>query len=298
MNQATRYRALDMLTSSCVPMLAKRPPYWRPSMAEPENRVWVPAWSWRAPIAIEDRPGQVTVLDSNANYLSAISTVEVAHGGLQHTGCIPFDPSLPGYWQMRRYPWQDPRIMSPLGTGGGRSDMVWLTTPTVQLLSQLAADGYWPDVDVIDSWTSPTRCRLRRWSDRIRSDRAAAIGHQNEPWLGQIKLGYSQAVTIMADGSLDKVHRPDWARHIRAQAAASVWRRGWSLVLAGRPLIGAGRIDELVLDRPTACQLWSRRAARPAPPIVLDHESYSLGTFKAKGSLTYAEWAKGSVRRG
>lgn len=296
MTEQTRYRALDMLTRQYAPKRAHRDPFWRPERPEPTERVWVPAWSWRVPASrFKDAPPpeQVAILDANGAYLSAIATVEVAHGALHRTRSLPFDPRRPGYWLTTRHPWpMADKIMSPLGEGGhGRkAGTVWLTTPTMQLLAQLVEQGKWPDVEVLDSWTADDSCRLRTWAQRIQTDRLRAIDHHDDDREDEIKLAYSQAVTLMFTGEGSKVDRPDWAYSIRAQHSASGWRKAWRGLDAGYHIMGAGSVDELVYDRVAAQHLWKIRQRTPAPPIRIDLDRRELGTFKVKATVPFREW--------
>jgi len=282
------YRALDMLRAH-APRRGGREPFWRPTPAPIADQVWEPRWTWRLPLTSTDTlpiHQPVETLDANGLFLAAICSVEVAHGALSHTRRRRFDRAVPGYWLVDWAPWPDDRIVSPLGSRTPQ-DRVWLTTPTVTLLDQLGADGLWPRVNVHDSWTTPDRCRLRTWGERMRDDRSRALAHADPQLLAAVKLGYSTAVTLMGTpGKHTFVSRPDWAQHIRAQASASVWRRAYACVSAGIVVLGMGQVDELTLSRRDTVRL--RRSS--TGPLVIDQQGRALGTWKGKRIDAWSSW--------
>lgn len=273
------YRALDMLIKQHAPEVKGRKPYLRPPVPKVYREVWVPAWNWHLPIP--DGVERLAVLDVNAAYLAAASSVEVAHGQLTHTAARVFDRRSPGYWLIRPPAWNDSRLMHPLGTRK-LPGLLWVTTPTITLLADLEHEGFLELGSIIDSYTSEERCRLRAWTDHVKADRAEAIDAGNTDRLAEIKQGYSSAVTILGNEVGCAAFRPDWSQHIRAQHAATMWRRAWAIVRTGTPVYGAGTVDELVIDHTTARQFWAARDHRPAPPIRIDQTGITLGTVKVK----------------
>jgi len=286
-DSVSTYRALDMLTRTYAPKVTGRVPYWRPVPPPVTSLVVVPTWYWERKPAITEDP--LCVLDANGSYLSAATSVEVAHGQLARSGRRQFDRNVPGYWLVDVHPWQHDRIVSPLGTGTRHRDegKIWLTTPTVQLLQHLTDEGYWPGVDVRDSWTSRTRCRLRGWSGAIAHDREKALAQGDTELYDRIKLGYSQAVTMMGAEGKSLLHRPDWSMAIRAQAAASCWRAAWAADLAGHSPVAMRRVDELVFPRYAVASWWSSGGTTP---VRVDTTGRRLGTFKVKGVLSRGQW--------
>lgn len=289
------YRALDMLHRQYAPHVAGREPFWRPTPPDPIAEVWAPRWQWRTPLTSQDAQG-ISTFDGNATYLSAMSSVEVPHGALVHTPRVRrFDSRTPGIWLVDAHPWPAwDQIMSPLGGTGAdrRTDRVWVTSPTMHLLSTLVESGHWPDLTVYDAWTCPTRCRLRGWAQRMAEDRAAAMDAHDLERLAAIKLGYSQAVTVMMTPGRASIHRPDWARFVPAQGSASIWRRAWACLLAGFRLLGAWGIDELAFPTPVA-----RALARVGSPLPYDPTGRRLGTWKVKTArLDVRGWPRAAVR--
>ena len=293
---AISYRALDMLHARYGPRLRGREPFWRPTPAPVSAEVWEPRWTWRRPVTSGDGT-RIGTLDANGAFLGAICTVEVAHGALAHTPRRSFHRAVPGLWLIDWHPWNyADRIVSPLGS---RRDVerVWVTTPTMQLLENLCAEGVWPGLDVYDSWTCTDRCRLRAWGVHMRDDRARAMAHGDRPLVAAIKLGYSQAVTVMATSGAARVHRADWAQHIRGQHAASTWRKAWACINAGVRLGGMGAVDELSISWDDVERLRAAAAYGTPAPLTLDQTGVALGAWKVKEDTTTAAWAAAPGRR-
>lgn len=307
------YRALDRLLDTTPPLLKGRRPFWRPTPPPCHRDVREPQWRWDLPLRAwrSTAPGPVRrcwspsphlagaavfrdddtirVLDCNAAYLAAASTVEVAHARLDRTRVIPFDAARPGYWQIEIFPWQVPSIWSPLGTGQMPA-RAWLTTPTVALLAKLVDEGFWPEVRVHDSWTTEHRCRLRNWTDLVSGHRREALATGDTDTYEQIKIGYSQAVTIMGVDRKSKIFRPDWSQHIRAQHAANMWRKAWGAWSVGCPVLASGTVDEFTVVARHLDALTERQQQGHRTPIRVDESGRSLGSFKTKHSMSAEEW--------
>lgn len=308
------YRALDRLIDTTPPLLKGRNPFWRPNPPSMYKDVHEPMWNWSMPLVqtvplagnggltvpcwTPAPPGNgilfgsdtVLTLDCNAAYLAAASTVEVAHGKLEHTGRISFDPKRPGYWLIGLHPWPLTTIWSPLGTAQ-LAQRAWLTTPTVTVLAQLVESGYWPDVHVYDSHTSTTRCRLRGWTEHIATDRREALATGDVERYEEIKLGYSQAVTTMGLDKKSLCFRPDWSHHVRAQHAANMWRKAskaWTEY--GCPVLASGTVDELSVPLRSMETMEGERLTGRRTPIRLDQSGKSLGSFKVKDTTQAWEW--------
>lgn len=275
------YRALDMLIKQHPPKVAGRAPYWRPEAPKVHREVRTPAWNWR--VTVPDDVEALAVLDVNAAYLAAMSSVEVAHGKLTHTGAITFDRRRPGYWQITVPTWNHPTIMSPVGSG--QQDLMWVTTPTLALLTTLEEHGLLVTDTPHDSYTSDTRCRLRAWTDHVKTDRAAALAAGDTAQYEDIKQGYSSALTILGNEIGSAAFRPDWSQHGRAQHAATMWRTGYRLTCAGIPVYAARTVDELVIRYDDAVQIWRDQQAGLTTPVKIDQEGRTLGTVKVKAVL-------------
>jgi len=287
------YRALDLLIREHPPKFKGKVPYWRPPVAGLDDvhaRI-IPAWSWSR--RVSDLDGErVLQLDANAAYLSAIMTVEVSHGPLGGSS-RQFDPRIPGYWLVDAHSWKlSDRIMSPLGMAR-TTDRVWLTTPTVQLLQQLSDQGVWPGVRVYGAFIGSSACRLRGWASRIASDRSFAMQAGDDSRVAEIKLGYSQAVTLLGTDKKSDAFRPDWADFIRAQHAATIWRKAWGMEHCNLGwLLRSGAVDELIYPETAIRTLLDRAARGDRVPLTIDPSGRTLGSFKIKG-----QWSTKSFTR-
>jgi hypothetical protein len=275
-------------------------PYWRPEMPGMLQAAHiVKGWAWERPY-----DGPVTVLDKSGAWVAAASSVEVAHGKLEHTGALEFE-GHPGYYEITVYPWTEQGMPHPLGTphasakwqAGGT---VWVPAPTVALLRDLAAAGRWPDVAVTDSYTSPG-VRVNAWTKHVNALRAYAIetyGRDSEQY-GAVKDGYGQAMSLMIGHPKDDgigwewkcgAQRPDWTHAFRAQGAAMIWRRADQCRQVAPELgpVALRNVDELVIPS-SALEIVTTAvppgASRPA--VVIDPDGIDLRSFKVKGT---EEW--------
>lgn len=292
----TTYRALAMLEGPYAPKVARREPFWRPRAPKCTRIVYTPTWNWES-VAKTAPPVQLVTLDVSGAFLAAASSATFAHGQLEPTGAAPAD-GAPGYYLIDAHPWAGGGIPNPLGTWPAMPERVWVAHPTVALLRQLADDGYWPEVVVHDSYTATVPCRLRKWAEQVRDDRAYALARRAaaEPdsanWeraqesYQAIKDGYAVAIQMMlgttADGQPAKarIKRPDWYHTIHAQHAANMWRKAWKCVLAGHHPAAMGATDELTF---TADDL---DALLQADVLPLDETGLKLGSLKTKAIRT------------
>lgn len=310
MNDRPVFRALSMLEHEHTPLLRRRAPYWRPRPAPCHRDVHLPAWNWVHPDYHDGLNMDLTVLDAIGAFVSAASSATFAHGALEHTGALADFAKLPGYYRIDSHAWSDPRIVSPLGSAQ-LPDKIWVAAPTVELLMQLAEDGYWPQVHISDSWTCPDKVRFREWATAVNNARAAALRDcdaaeisgteaeqaEADEWYEAVKLGYSVAVQLMrgpAEGNEVKsgVRRPDWHDTIHAQHAASTWRKVWKCVEAGYEPVMMGSVDEVIF--PTIAleeELVhpSLTAGRATALLKVDNSGIQLGAFKVKERIGAGE---------
>jgi hypothetical protein len=300
------FRALDMLLTEYPPLLRRRSPYWAPPPAKCWQDIHVPAWDWYhvsySPAAGHD----VTHIDTIASYVSAASSAQYAHGALERTGALPGDTKRPGYYLVDAHPWQDDRIVSPLGTADLPS-RVWVAYPTLELLQRLAGsqEGYWPDVAIHDSWTCTEAVRLRPWATAVNTIRAEAWrayeltlvdGSETEQadahhyYDKVIKAGYAMAFQLMlgtqrGEDRKSKIRRPDWWHTTVAQAAANVWRTTFRAVEAGYIPCFMGSKDEVAWLTEDLLSMVSLERDRPL--IKMDGSGVALGHWKVKTRSVY-----------
>lgn len=265
-------------------------PFWQPPLPGITFATSiVTGYSWERPYA-----GSATVLDRSGAWVAAASSVEIAHGALEHTGALAEFGGRPGYYQVAVYPWYESKVMpSPLGHV--KHETAWIPAPTAALLRELVNKGRWPDITVLDSYTGDP-CRLSDWTTHVNALRAHAIstyGRQS-PRYNDVKEAFGMAMSLML-GAVDdgvrrtwkcKARRPDITHHVQAHAAAMLWRWGDDCrqVTPDLPPVALRNIDELVV--PTEALDVLTRTPRPGgrKPLELDELGIKLGTFKVKGT--------------
>lgn len=284
-------RLLDLLMDGCKPTYKGKGPLWHAKPPAMTREAVIPSWNWKhaAPA-----PDDLVTLDCNGAFLAPLSGCEFSLNGLKNTGPRLADPKRPGYWLVDYYAWQDTRIVSPLG-GPRRGTRVWVTTPTLEILLMLEKQGYWPEIQVYDSWTDRDgeKVRMTAWATAVKALRAAAINTGNQELVDEVKTSYSTAITMML-GMDDKhaadaksiIRRPDWNHTIRAQHAANMWRKAWNCLQAGTIIWKMRYTDELVFsqgDIEFLAEIEPPSKAFPkGGPLKFDLTGLQLGAFKIK----------------
>lgn len=291
---------LEALHDECAPrMMAagrRRRPWWQPTMPEITDRVVTSTWTWG-----RDNVGTLAVLDRTAAYLSAASSVDVAHGALVHRpDTTSYDN--PGFYKVQVHPWDDMFTPHPLGAAAAAFDedgAVWVAHPRAQLLQRLADAGRYPDGFIVDAYTAPG-VRLRAWTRYVQGIRADVISqHGRGEQYTKVKTAFSQAVAMMTGTwrpgqgrtyhETSRVHRPDWGMAIAEQSAVTLW--SWCDDLAALACVlnqpelapvAMRNVDEILvpLDAVPLYKKTPRTGGRSALPI--DPDGIRLGTFKVK----------------
>ncbi len=285
-------RLLAALEKSYAPLRRidgqMRRPYLRPELPGITFAAHVvTGWHWSRPYS-----GSVAVLDRSGAWVAAASSALVAHGKLEHTGEIEFD-GQPGYYQVQRHPWLEAdQLPDPLGDA--RGETVWVPGPTVALLRDLASEGRWSDVSVLDSYTGEG-VRLNKWTGYVNDLRATAItkyGRDSEQY-ASVKVAFGQAMSLMLGGLGDAgvhrvwkcgIQRPDWTHTIQAQASATLWR--WAndcrQIAPDHAPVALRNVDELVIPADAVEVVTSMARPGGRSPLLIDPEGIKLGSFKVK----------------
>lgn len=175
--------------------------------------------------------------DANLQYLGAANVSEVALDELRHTGRRDFNPHAAGYWKIIVPVWNEKRLPHPANGVVGQEK--WVTTPTMQLLSQLADLGKTVMPDVIDSWTCERTTRVfRHWATRLADalrDVAAteAIAGDQEALTIAIKRTYRETIGLLYRPG-GRIHRPDWHHTIIGMARCNLFRKLHKASAGGR----------------------------------------------------------------
>jgi hypothetical protein len=245
--------------------------------------------------------GETVTLDRSGHYVAALSAASFAHGRLARGGPVDLDAGAvaPGYYLVDVYQWPEDGMPSPLGNAEA-GERAWVPAPAMALLRDLAAEGRWPDAGALDSLTGDP-CRLSDWARFINDLRALAVrqhGRDSDAYQA-VKDAYSMAIATLsgkpaenAAGEYTRQWRPgmaqrlDWSHTIESQAAASLWRAADKCRKLTGPEggpVSLRRTDELVI--PAASLAAVTTGILPGenrPPVRLDPEGLTLGTFKTK----------------
>lgn len=307
---ARTFAALALMEKQHPPLRFGREPYWRAPVTVDPGKVYTPTWDWSKPL--QPAPGtQLLDLDVAGAWLGAISSADIAHNRLFHTGAMWFNDKseiIPGYYRITNFPWPlDSLIVSPLGNADvvGESDTLWVAAPTVVQLWELMDEGIGIQFDVIDSYTARNpetghihRANFKKWYDRLKTYRNGFLDavyreHRQEvpascsceacgDYAG-FKVGYASAVSMMLTGEKCRTKRPDWAHTVHAEFAASCWRKAWRYGSTGRIVLGMGDVDEVTVNAVEFTGLLNA-ASRP---IRYDQSGRSMGAFKVKRTYPY-----------
>lgn len=283
---------LDMLLKDYPPLrYGVQATFLRAKPADCCRQVIVPEWSWEAPSFRRIDPSLMIKIDANGAYLAPVSGTDIAHNELKHTGPKPFDRS-PGYWLIDFHKWPDRSIIvSPLGDHmpTGHRRLIWLATPTVELLTELQRDGMWPDFQVYDSWTCREKTRADEWASAVRAMRTEAIHQRDDDpdYLAAVKQGYVYAFQLMLGPKPGKprkaaILRPDWYRTYKAAHSANTWRKAHWLTRHGFDVLRMREIDELTIRRSDWPALLERIENDPKAKLKIDQSGIRLGHFKVK----------------
>jgi hypothetical protein len=261
----------------------KQTPRWRADVRDWPSAEGAEAdINWQAP---DLDPGAYGY-DSNRAYLAAAQSVPVAVGSLRsRRGRDTFTPDLAGYWLIRRVPWNDSRMPHPDGYTDDSAAEVWVTTPTVRLLEQLAADGHCDAPMVLDAYVAPASRVLRRWAGLLNAAHTRALLHPEQAGglalVRAVKDSYRHAVGQLATPT-GRVYRPDWRHAVIAEARCNLWRKVWRVGLTEGRWPAVIDVDQVVYpaaecgpDPVASCPRGFASAVRPAIGT-------ELGQFKVK----------------
>jgi hypothetical protein len=279
-----------------APFLRRTSPRWQPERPPAVDAARVmDGWSWE-----RDYEGEVTVMDRNGSWPTAVSSVRVVHGEFEHTGPVEdvTGAPAPGYYKVRVYPWTETDLPSPLGSETVGEER-WITGTRMHLLADLAAAGRWPDASASDSWTG-TAVRLAPWAHLIGECRRYALevhGRESGAY-DAVKEAFGQSMGLMY-GSLDgegasmrrkwncRSRRTDWVHAIKDQASATIWRTADKVRQLGDGMapVSLRNVDELVL--PAGALAAATEGDRPA--LRLDESGTQFGTWKVKGTEVWGD---------
>lgn len=184
--------------------------------------------------------------DRRRSGLAAMGVVQVARYALRHRKVRTFDARLAGWWKVEIPPWNEPRMPNPAGYCAHgphpHACLRWLTTPTIELLEELAQQGLSEGVRHIhDAWVADRSRLFFDWSNALETAHNHAEGWMNgrdgngyplpealdaERVRDAIKAVYRETPGMFA-GTGSWVARPDWFAAKVAVERCNAWRAVW-----------------------------------------------------------------------
>lgn len=292
-------KLLDALVDGeCAPTRYKRRAWFKapPPAVAWEARV-MREWGWSRPYT-----GDLMVLDLSAAWVSAMTSVDVALGELEHTADREY-VKRPGYYLVRVHEWDEPWMPHPLGDVPGET--VWTTARAVDCLRELVAQDRWPECEILDSWTGE-RAGLDKWAHHINGLRCEAIRRfgRDSAEYERVKDTFSKTVVgwlgwipddrpnAEREWRHDRCRRADWTHAIQAQAAYSLWQLAddFRRMAPEHPPVQLRKVDEILIP-PAAWPLLEGRerpglvagSGKPRRPVQVDPDGLVLGSLKVKG---------------
>ncbi|MFF7474260.1 helix-turn-helix domain-containing protein [Streptomyces sp. NPDC008092] len=193
--------------------------------------------------------GEVTALDINGAYLSALKT-HLPLGALEYSTGNVHSRRRSGIHLITPPDWDHhSHLPNPLGNRE-ESGPVWVTEPALRLLQRLATAPYGPLCDppvIHESWTSGSTEQLfEKFRQTLRDAREKAIAEEDEVTLEYVKSMYSKFVSTMGESNYNReLYRPDWMHIIRSQAFVNLWLKAYKAHTAGLAVMRVMGTDEL-----------------------------------------------------
>ncbi|MFI1200454.1 type II toxin-antitoxin system prevent-host-death family antitoxin [Streptomyces sp. NPDC020883] len=188
----------------------------------------------------------VTVLDTNAAYLSAFKT-HLPIGALRHDPDGGFDPKRSGIYLLPARPtWEHPALPDPIGNRREEGPVL-LDDATIRLLIRCHKLGLCEPPHITEAWTSgATEGLLEKFRRVLTEARNTAIQNDDDITLEYIKAMYSKFVSTIGESSVNRdIRRPDWMHIFRSQAFANLWFKAHRAHQNGLTIVRLRGTDEL-----------------------------------------------------
>ncbi|WP_435972530.1 helix-turn-helix domain-containing protein [Streptomyces sp. Qhu_M48] len=241
---------LDMCRTGARYEIVGHPPIpavLRKKTSRGADEIWEARPKWTRP-ALPAGPQEITALDINGAYLSALKT-HLPLGALEHHTGGAHDRRRAGVHLVTPPEWEHGEYLPhPLGSRDEPGPL-WITEPTLRLLLRLSSPAYGlcePPV-VHESFTSgATENLLEKFRNTLRDARAEALVAEDEVTMEYVKAMYSKFVATMGESNFNReLYRPDWMHIIRSQAFANLWTKAYKAYDAGLTVVRAMGTDEL-----------------------------------------------------
>lgn len=248
----------------------KAQPRWVPESTPATALTCEPDIMWTNPTKSDGR--YIHAYDANLAYLAGFSAAEVSLNPLKPLDFPKWDPSMAGYWEILVPHWSHPQIPPPWITGE-RGSTKWVTTPTLRLIEELAADGWCEFPEILRAHVGEGRRIMRRWAETLRDAAADTAVHEGDaPVRAAIKATIQQTSGMLARPG-GRIYRPDWRNAVIASYRSVLWRKAWNVGQSEGRWPESIRVDSL---RYTSDEVDPVRAC---PGIALGQ---GLGKFKVE----------------
>ncbi|MEU5220969.1 helix-turn-helix transcriptional regulator [Streptomyces sp. NPDC020807] len=189
------------------------------------DQIWEARPKWTRP-ELPRGPHQVTALDINGAYLSALKT-HLPLGQLEHSTDPTHDRRRAGVHLITPPAWEhETELPNPLGQRDEPGPL-WVTEPTLRLLLRLSSPRHalCEPPRIHESYTSgATENLLEKFRIALKDARDTAIAQRDDITLEYVKAMYSKFVSTMGESNYNReLYRPDWMHIIRSQAFSNLW---------------------------------------------------------------------------
>ncbi|MGP3777156.1 helix-turn-helix domain-containing protein (plasmid) [Streptomyces sp. SDT5-1] len=231
----------DVIAHPWLPDILKK------SSKQGADQIWEARPKWTR---AELPPGvhEVTALDMNAAYLSALKT-HLPIGQLEHSTGFDHDRRRAGVHLITPPHWDHGDVLpNPIGQRDEPGPL-WVTEPTLRLLQRLSGPKYalCEPPEIHESYTSgATENLLEKFRTALKDARETALAEDDEVTLEYVKAMYSKFVSTMGESNYNReLYRPDWMHLIRSQAFANLWMKALKAHEEGLTVVRAMGTDEL-----------------------------------------------------
>ncbi|WP_406054399.1 acyltransferase [Streptomyces sp. NBC_01077] len=188
---------------------------------------------------------EVTVLDMNAAYLSALKAW-LPIGQLREDTSGVHDPRKAGVHLVTPADWDHTGLPNPLGNRMEPGEL-WVSESTLRLLLDCARQGL-ADAPVIHRSlvSGASEALLEKLRRALAEARKNALAEGDELAVAYVKAMYSKFVSTIGESSANReIRRPDWMHIIRAKAFANLWMKANKARRAGLEVVEISGTDEL-----------------------------------------------------
>ncbi|MFJ9154164.1 helix-turn-helix domain-containing protein [Streptomyces sp. NPDC102270] len=211
------------------------------------DQIWEARPKWTR-AALPPGPQEVTALDINGAYLSALKT-HLPLGQLEHSTGFAHDRRRAGVHLITPPVWEHDAVLpNPIGERDEPGPL-WVTEPTLRLLLRLSGPKHrlCEPPEIHESYTSgATENLLEKFRIALKDARETALADGDELTLEYVKAMYSKFVSTMGESNYNReLYRPDWMHLIRSQAFANLWLKALKAYDEGLAVVRAMGTDEL-----------------------------------------------------